>query len=149
MTHSHNKELQIGFRLKTVQITECAFRKPEQEIQKNQNFGFSFTFGVNFSKENSEIIIEVGARIFLSPKQQIVIGEITTKTHFEINNFNEFVEEESRFAFPEDFIIMLMSISFSTLRGIVVEKTASTIQQSIVLPVININEIIRNQKPKK
>jgi len=149
MEQEPKKEKPIEFRIKSVLVSECTFRKPEKEIQKDQDFGFSFTFGINFGKENSEIIIEVGARIFLSPKQQIVIGEITTKTHFDINNFNEFVEEESRFTFPEDFIVMLMSISFSTLRGIVVEKIASTLQQPIVLPVININETIKKQKPIK
>ena len=142
-------EKQIQFRLKSIHVTKCFFRKPEQKIHKNQNFGFSFTFGTHFDKASSEILIEVGANIYLSPKQQIAIGEITTKTHFGVNNINEFVEADNQFVFPEDFIVMLMSISFSTLRGIVVEKTASTIQQSIVLPVININEIIRNQKNKK
>ncbi len=140
---------QIQFRLKSVQITECSFRKPEKEIQKDQDFGFSFIFGIHFDKENSEVIIEIESKIFLSPKQQIVVGKITTKTHFDINDFNEFVEEENQFAFPEDFIIMLMSISFSTLRGIVVEKTSSTLQHSIILPIINVKEIIKYQKPKK
>lgn len=139
----------IEFRIKSVLVSECTFRKPEQGIQKSQDFGFSFIFEIHFDKENSEVVIEIESKIFLSPKQQIVIGEITSETHFDINDFNEFVEEENQFVLPEDFIIMLMSISFSTLRGIVVEKTASILQQPIVLPVININEIIRNQKPKK
>lgn len=149
MAQSHNKKAQIGFRLKAVQVTECSFRNLEQEIQKNQNFGFSFTFGVRFDTANSEIIIEVGTKIYLSPKQQIIIGEITTKTHFFVNNFNEFVEAENQFAFPEDFIIMLMSLSYSTLRGIVVEKTSSTLQHSIILPIINVKEIIKNKKSEK
>ena len=59
MVHSPSKEGQIGFRLKTVQVAECKFRNPEQEIQKNQDFGFSFTFGVHFGQENREIIIEI------------------------------------------------------------------------------------------
>ena len=140
---------QIEFRLKSVQITECSFRKPEKEIQKDQNLGFSFTFGVQFDEENGGINIEVGANIYFSPKQKVGIGEIKMVTSFAVNNFKDFVLKKNQFAFPEDFIVMLMSISFSTLRGIVVEKTASTLQHSIILPVININEIIRNQKHKK
>jgi len=138
----------IEFQLKNIQVTNCSLRKPDQVIKKNQNFGYSFTFGAHFDKENSEIIIEISSNIFLSPKQQSVIGEITIKVHFSINNFNDFIEGENQFAFPEDFIIMLISISFSTLRGIVTEKTASTLQHSIILPIINVKEIINKQKPK-
>ena len=134
-------EKQIQFRIKNIQITECSFRKPKQEIQKDQNFGFSFSFGVNFDKVNSEIMIEVTVNIYLSPKQKVVIGEIKAVNHFFVINKNQFV-------FPEDFIVMLMSISFSTLRGIVLEKTASSLQRSIVLPVININEIVNNKEPE-
>lgn len=141
-------EKQIQFRIKNIQITECSFRKPKQEIQKDQNFGFSFSFGVNFDKVNSEIMIEVAVNIYLSPKQKVVIGEIKAVNHFDINNFSDFVINKDQFAFPEDFIVMIMSISFSTLRGIVLEKTASSLQRSIVLPVININEIVKNKKPE-
>ncbi len=142
------KEKPIEFRLKNIQVTNCSLHKPDQVIKKNQNFGYSFTFGVHFDKENSEIIIEILSSIYFSPKQQSVIGEITIQVYFSINNFSDFIEGENQFAFPEDFIIMLISISFSTLRGIVVEKTASTLQHSIILPIVNVKEIINKQKPK-
>jgi len=142
------KEKPIQFRLNDIQVTNCSLHKPDQVIKKNQNFGFSFAFGVHFDKENSEIIIEILSSIYFSPKRQSVIGEITIQVHFSINNFNDFIEGENQFAFPEDFIIMLISISFSTLRGIVIEKTVSTLQHSIILPIINVKEIINKQKSK-
>lgn len=148
MSQSRNKKVQIGFRLKTVQVTECAFRKPEQEIQKNQNFGFSFSFGVNFDNDEKAIAIEIGIKIFFSPEQKKKLGTIVSNTIFKIQDFEKFVSVDN-YEFPEDFIIMLMSISFSTLRGIVVEKTASTLQHSIILPIINVKEIIKNQKSEK
>ncbi|MBU0713337.1 hypothetical protein KJ762_06820 [bacterium] len=142
-------EKPIEFRLKNIQIAKCSFQKPENAIQEDQELGFSFIFGVQFNEENGEIIIELAANIYLSPEQKIVIGEIKADTHFAINNFSDFVVKKNQFAFPEDFIIMLISISFSTLRGVVIEKSASTLQHQVILPVINVKEIVNKQKVEK
>lgn len=136
----------LEFRLRNIQITKCSFQKPEKPIQEDQELGFSFEFGVRFDGEKCEINIDVGSNIYFSPKQKLVIGEIKTVTCFAINNFKDFVIKKNQFEFPEDFVIMLLSISFSTLRGIIVEKSASTLQYQVILPVINIKEIVDKQK---
>ncbi|NQT26443.1 hypothetical protein HQ585_13910 [candidate division KSB1 bacterium] len=139
----------IEFRLRSIQITKCSFQKPKKAILEDQELGFSFVFGVQFDEENGGINIEVGANIYFSPKQKVGIGEIKMVNSFAVNNFKDFVLKKNQFEFPEDFIVMLMSISFSTLRGIIVEKSASTLQYQVILPVINVKEIVDKQKAEK
>ncbi|MBN1472903.1 MAG: hypothetical protein JW925_14105 [Syntrophaceae bacterium] len=138
-------EKQIGFRFRDIQSSECSFQQPENAIVKDQTFGFSFTFGVHFDQSKHEIRIEIGATIYLSPKQKIIIGKTTNSFCFEIVNFDDFIIDKDKYSFPEDFIIMLMNISFSTLRGMIFEKSVSIIQSKVILPIINIKEIVKKQ----
>lgn len=142
-------EKQIRFRFRAIQSSECSFQKPEKAIRIDHTFGFSFIFGVHFDQSKREIRIEIGAIIYFSPKQKIIIGKTTNSFCFEIANFDDFIIDKNNVSFPEDFIIMLISISFSTLRGIIAEKSASTLQHQVILPVLKINEIVKKRKPAK
>jgi len=146
MKQEPRSEKPIEFRLRNIQMTKCSFQNPDRPIQEDQELGFSFEFGVRFDEEKSEINIDVDSKIYFSPKQKLIIGEIKTVTCFSINNFKDFVYKKNHFEFPEDFVIMLLSISFSTLRGIIVEKSTSILQYQVILPIINIKEIIEKQK---
>ncbi|MFH1212749.1 MAG: hypothetical protein V1681_01550 [Candidatus Neomarinimicrobiota bacterium] len=148
MLHTPKEKKPIEFRLKDVELIECSFRKPKEEIKESHNFGFSFGFGAKFDEVSGVIIIQNDINVFHSPDQKIEIGKVTSETIFYIANFNDFISAKKKIAFPHDFIIMLMSISYSTLRGIIIERSAGTLPEPVILPIINLNEIIKPDKKK-
>jgi len=136
-----SNEKQIQFKLKNVQVTDCFFKKPETRLEKRQNYGFNFSFKAHFDPKIQTATIILNAIIYYSPSQKIEIGKITTKTDFTVKNFNEFFVDEDKVTFPKDFIVMLMSISYSTLRGIILEKSTGILAETIILPIINIRDL--------
>ncbi|MDA9262729.1 hypothetical protein N9P64_01330 [bacterium] len=59
--------------------------------------------------------------------------------HFSIDNLNEMykLNKEGNPVFKKLFVATLAGISYSTLRGIIFEKTSNTNWKTLILPVIN------------
>ncbi|HNY15014.1 MAG TPA: hypothetical protein PKI12_05710, partial [Bacteroidales bacterium] len=50
------------------------------------------------------------------------------------------VDENKQVNIPDDLLITLLSVSYSTARGIIASLTAGTEYQNILLPLVNIQE---------
>lgn len=149
MSPQPEKQKKIQFRLKNVEIPECSFRKPERRVTEKHAFGFRFSFGVKFHAEDQNIVIETGADVYYSPKQRIELGRILSRFTFHVTNYRDFVDGENNPKFPKDFIVNLISISYSTLRGIIIERSASTLPVPVVLPVINVINVLEAAPKRK
>ena len=66
--------------------------------------------------------------------------------HFEIKNLSNFykLKEDEQPLFSGVLIATLLGLSFSTARGIIFEKLATTNLKDIILPVIDPNKLLQS-----
>lgn len=82
-------------------------------------------------------------------KELGLTAEIGIEFHFVIDDFSDFIKEKKGEKHIDIEIgISLMSIAYSTSRGIVLEKTQSTYFQGIILPVIDSVKLLLEEEEK-
>ena len=77
-----------------------------------------------------------------------VSGKYCIDTVFKVDNLDEFVkwdEKKENFSVDENIIATIAGISYSTSRGIVLDRTQGTEFKGVILPVINPYDLLKNQ----
>jgi hypothetical protein len=72
-----------------------------------------------------------------------VIMAYTSEMAFEIVNFSEAIvhQEGDNYTVPKPFLELLVSIMISTVRGIIIEKTANSALKTLYVPILNAQEV--------
>ncbi|WP_372756294.1 hypothetical protein [Labilibaculum sp.] len=141
-----NKELLRRFPFKIVDLKTNSFSEQnlsEEEIQDfdpnlvefNIQPGFGFNKKLNLIKVNFVIT-------YLYKKKEIL--KIDVDTVF------EFVKKEDLDLENKTILATVLGVSFSTIRGIILNRTIGSFMNKIYLPIINPTEIIEDMaNPKK
>jgi len=100
-------------------------------LNKTEN-ACRFHIHFNFTGENQE-------------KKEIGLqADISIEYHFKIEKLESFIDKEDKLELA--LAASLMHISYSTSRGIILEKTQSTYFKGIILPVIDSTKILINEQ---
>jgi len=107
--------------------------------QKPSNFrvGYSHNFAFNFELKNVRMRLEV-LLDGINEKEEVIGIQGNFGIQFHVDNLEDFLENKE----GENKILgilgtTLLSIAFSTSRGIILEKTLNTPLNGIILPVID------------
>ncbi|MGO1245680.1 MAG: hypothetical protein ACTHZ1_09200 [Sphingobacterium sp.] len=74
-----------------------------------------------------------------------IIAEYIYDFFFEVENILDFLTDEGKQIFSGNLIGTLLSISYSTLRGITYVKLSDTNLKGFILPVINPNDLLKSK----
>jgi len=90
-------------------------------------------------------IFKISISVILKCSEKIVLDYLYEFT-YEVENMKEFLStDKERPVFTGQLIGTLLSISYSTMRGILYSKLADTQLRSIILPVINPNDLLKSR----
>lgn len=105
-------------------------------IQKGFQIGFNINSGV------LTIIVLTDFLIRADEINPVKLFGVVVNCEFILKDYEDIIKEDEnkQVNFPNDFIITLLSVSYSTARGILVSLTAGTEYQNIFLPLVNIQE---------
>jgi len=109
-------------------------------------FQSKFQFQVYEDKEKISCLIDVKILIL---ETEEVFAELKVENIFEIKPFNEIIKPNSDkdgFNIPNAILINLVTISISTVRGILFEKLKGTIVQNEIYPLIDPLNVIKNEE---
>lgn len=100
----------------------------------------------NFNENGIRIRLEVILDALNKDNEAIGLNaEYGVEFHFVVDNMNEFIVEEGKTKKLKGILGgTLMGISYSTIRGIVFDRTQGTFFRGVILPVIDPNELIVN-----
>lgn len=134
-----NLSLQFPYKiigLKTNSFSEISLSELELETfdPANIEFGISPSFG--FSDDLCAVKVNY-IIVYLYKGKEIM--KIDVDTIFEYANAEGFDSKS------KSFLASLLGISFSTIRGIILNRTIGSILNTIYLPIINPTEIIEDQ----
>lgn len=111
--------------------------------EKPDILDFSFTRDFLFNLDEKLIVVELGVHyegMKQKDKEEIPVGltvEYAYQFYFNILNIEDFKVEDDEKALEGSIITTIMGIAFSTLRGIVHEKTRGTSIGVVLLPVVS------------
>jgi hypothetical protein len=105
-------------------------------IQKGFQMGFNINSGI------LTIIVLTDFLIRAEENPPIKLFGAVVNCEFILKDYEDTINEDEnkQVNFPNDFIITLLSVSYSTARGILASLTAGTEYQNIFLPLVNIQE---------
>jgi len=114
------------------------------EIQNKQNSAF------NFQEKRMRIRLNTLLQGVDQNLEKLgVSGEFLIEFHTYVDNFDDFVIEESEEKkISGTLMSTLISIVYSTARGIIFEKLQGTYLSGCILPVINPDDLIEKQSSK-
>lgn len=105
-------------------------------IRKSFQMGFNYTTGILTIK----VIIDFLCRAE-NPEPLKLFGT-TVQCDFKLLEFEEILKknEKGQVDIPDDLMITLLSVSYSTTRGILAAQTAGTDYSKFFLPLVNVSE---------
>jgi len=115
--------------------------------QSKKGLEFEFNSGIEIDKNNEQIKIILKIQINDSETKDEICSTAVRFT-FTIVNLNKLPKQDKgkKILIPTRLMHDLFSSSYSTLRGILYEKFLGTLLNGVLLPLININELIPNSE---
>lgn len=143
------KELTFNLRFAEIKLIEYSQFDLEQEFDINAKglieFQSKFNFRVLSKEEKIGCIVDVKLVINETKEE---FAQIKVENYFNIEPFKEVVKEKSpnNYDIPNPLLHNLVSLSISTVRGIISEKLKGTIAQREVYPLINLDNLFKNKQ---
>jgi hypothetical protein len=130
-------EESVGFRIGKLDILGYTFQKPEVSIPTDR-IDFSMKHKVDIQPENSSIIFVLKPKFTSGKREPKLIAELIFQIEFDVQGLENILKKEGEnFSLPEQFIVTLFSISYSTMRGVFFEKSRGTMAERLIIPIID------------
>ncbi|QRM89769.1 hypothetical protein FG167_11200 [Lacinutrix sp. WUR7] len=135
-----NKKLDIDIRYANINVSKFSQFDLKDEFDKEAkplvNFNSNFQFKVFPDKEMITCIVSVNVSIIETGES---FCELNVENEFEIKPLAKIVkiEAEDKHNVPTEILRTIVSLSVSTVRGILYEKSKGSIIQGEVYPLIN------------
>lgn len=129
--------IQVNLKMKGVELIKSQINPPVPGFAAKE---FQFTLNVETRLDPVQqlafIIISVDIKSDNKPE---VLGMVSSACIFGIDNFDDVFKKisENKYHTPDDVMFMLISISISTLRGVMYEHLRGTYLHAAFLPIID------------
>lgn len=150
-----NKEKKVSITFRYHRIHKSSFFENSIDSLDNINIGseeteYKIETSIRVEADKRNIIIGINANLFTKENNPTELLGIKTSHEFLIENFKESIKTENGFCqLPDEFMVSILSISYSTVRGMLFESVTEPSYKQILLPLINPKEIYENLKIKK
>lgn len=131
----------IGFQIKKINthqfaIIDEAYNDENDEFNLETNLGFGIDVSNSAIKSSVKVHFEQDERPFL-------IIEVSCEFNIDPKFWNEFNNEEF-IKIPKGFMSHLAMITVGTTRGVLHSKTENTKYNELILPTLNVSEMIKD-----
>lgn len=133
-----NNKLKSGYPFRIIELKTNSFSAQNLSDEETENFNpdnieFGIKPGIGFNEELSAV--KIGFIVTYNYNGQEIL-KIDVDTVFE---FNKGVDIDMH---DKNILAMMLGISFSTIRGVILNRTIGSFMNNIYLPIINPQEII-------
>ncbi|MFY7743464.1 MAG: hypothetical protein ACOVQR_12505 [Flavobacterium sp.] len=112
------------------------------------NFIYKSTIGLKVNTENETVDVKFLLKVFIPKKREDILTiEVLCSYHFK--NLKDFEISENEVDLPEDIIENLVITSISNTRGVLAVKVIESGFTRIILPLIQMDELIPKDNVKK
>lgn len=145
-----NKNITLNLRFAEIKVSKYSQYDLKKEFKEDVNplteFHSNFQFKILEKEERLSCLVTVLIKIIETKED---FAELQVENTFEVRPFKDVVKlkETGVYDIPDDILHNLVSLSISTVRGILFEKLKGTIVQNEVYPLINPTSFFENEKP--
>ena len=113
-----------------------------------KEFAVGYKLNTLYSPEDRFVVIElsVSCKPAGDQKKLSIKGKFCTRLTYHVQNFEELtspLEEEPHVTPNELLLLTLVSVSFSTTRGMILTKTAGTVLEGFTLPMMDARQLVK------
>lgn len=144
-------QLEFGLRFSNINVLSYSqYDISKIDDNKEASIEFQSNFQVKILKDTSEIVIFSTINL-LSIDTKALLAELKIECYFEVKPFDRVViqKSENEFQIPDDLLVQLISLSISTIRGILHEKLKGTNLQKEIFPLINPKDLLNKENQNK
>lgn len=150
---SELKKIDITIRINSIKTLKFSVNNTDQARQLDRNL-FQFNIAVStFIHPPTHIIgFDVIQDIFLDKEMTNKVSELISRMEFELVNFDEVVkkdEAQNSVNVPDQVMMMLLSISLSTARGIFASKVEGSALEGVYTPILDPTKFVKNPLQKE
>ena len=136
------KNESIGFQLSKITTEQFAII-PDAYNKSNSKIEMSIGLKFGLQKEDKMIASFVALR-FEQRKKTFIVIEIANHFKIEEKSWDNFDKSETDITIPKGFASHLVMLSIGTLRGVLHCKTENTEFNNVILPTINVTELLKS-----
>jgi hypothetical protein len=118
-------------------LTDLPLNFKKTGINKDK-IQFEFNVGMNLDTAKKRIHIDLNTNFYADEEKKTILGNLNSFGDFEIFNLDEFIKDFNG-KIPNIVIANLIGIVLSTSRGFLILKSAGTVMEWIIMPMINLN----------
>lgn len=135
----------ITFGIQDFEVLSYSYEKPEESIRKDRiGYNIQFLTGGNADKE--QFWIDIKATGQYGKKDPIILGEIVTRSIFQVENIKHLFNEDGSVTLPDKLVTTMLSIAFSTTRGALAIKAEGNILAGAILPLVDPKKLLENRQ---
>lgn len=132
---------EINFQLAGIEILEVNLKHPEAAlpVPRKYNFETKINTAFNLAQNQFHVIPDVTV---IYDEDKSIHASIKVNFIFGIDNFADFMSGDD-VDFPDQFLVSMVSISISTLRGIMYSQFRGTFLNNTILPIIDPKSFVK------
>ncbi|MFZ2283071.1 MAG: hypothetical protein WAV86_04285 [Lutibacter sp.] len=144
-----NKNITLNLRFAGIKVSKYSQYDLEEEFKKDEKplveFQSNFQFKVLENEEKVACLVTVKI-VMIETREEF--AELQVENIFEIKPFKDLIisKADNGFNIPDAVLHNLVSLSISTVRGILSEKLKGTIAQNEIYPLINPATIFKKEQ---
>ena len=135
------KNNSIDFLLEKIRTEQFALF--EENFDANLEISLNTQVEFKLNQKNKMVGSFVG---FTFEQEKKILSKIEVSCHFRLteNSWNSFIDKEkSKIVIPKGFLAHLAAVTLGTTRGVLFSKTEGTPLNNLIIPMLNISEIIQ------
>ncbi len=139
-----NKQVTLKMRFSKINVLRFSQYDVSQfDTTRDALIEYQSSFSVSAQKETNEIVTLADIKLVLLETKELY-ADLKVECNYEVLPFDFINIDGTKFELPKDLVYHLISLSISTIRGILHEKLKGTPLQKEVFPLIDPKEMIAN-----
>ena len=140
----------LGLKIAKLEDLGFTYQKPEESVP-TERIDFSMEHKITSGDDDQNIVFILKPRFSTGKKEPKLISEFIFKVVFEVQGLEklEVKKDEEELEVPDQLIVTLFSIAYSTMRGAFFEKNKGTMAERLILPIIDPKSILEGKKSEE
>lgn len=134
----------MSFQIVEVSEESFGYQNNENSDIKEINVEVSHLYKWNADQKMFGVFFHIRLRAKDDDTKKILLY-FDCAVHFRIDNYSEIIQDQPSMFINQDAEITLVSISFSTIRGMLAIKTTGTPFSHFILPIVDPSILVKNR----
>lgn len=142
-----NKEQEFTLGFNRIRTISFAFKEPEHKIEKKTPIQFHYEWQFMVNPESDEIASRL--RTTAKEKEDSELGSMEIEFLFHVKDLEKLRSPDQKIELPEELIRIIANLTISTARGIFFEKGRGTVLEKIIIPPVDLSDLLSRIKKQQ